>query len=434
MKLYDMSKSIFYERYKPQCIDDLILPEVLKTRLQDQAKTQDFPNIGLFSSNPGCILPGTKIEVKANKNILTSNDIRKKYNLSKNEIVKLRNYIGHELDDNLITKKIIEVVKLRGSLAYSCARCFLEDKKYENKHLKFSHWLYASKTIEEALKETKRIRKFIKYFDENTYECNKYNPHSKQETMLKTQFDIIYSKCNKITELYVNFDKIWCVEFWINRGWSLEESKNKISNYQKENIKKLESKYSDEQLNKIRAYGQTTQKFIDNGYTEEDAIQLLKKRQATFSLKTCIQKYGFDKGNEIFNQRQIKWQNTLKSKSQEEIDEINRRKSNGYNNFKYPVGTEGILYYVKYYNDNECFWKIGITKYDANHRLRLDNLKNYNYEIIFEKEYDEICDAFNDEQLILNKFNNNRISIQNEDIKTTEAFNEDVLKEVYENL
>jgi len=53
MKKFDLSKSVFYERYKPQCIQDLILPETIKSKLSNYIKTQDLPNIGMFSSNPG---------------------------------------------------------------------------------------------------------------------------------------------------------------------------------------------------------------------------------------------------------------------------------------------------------------------------------------------------------------------------------------------
>lgn len=53
MKKYDSSKSVFYERYKPSCIDDLIIPEEFKTNLKQYIKTQNFPMIGLFSDTPG---------------------------------------------------------------------------------------------------------------------------------------------------------------------------------------------------------------------------------------------------------------------------------------------------------------------------------------------------------------------------------------------
>ena len=53
MKFVDKSKSIFYERYKPTCIDDLVIPLEIKTKLQSYVTNQNLPNIGLFSSNPG---------------------------------------------------------------------------------------------------------------------------------------------------------------------------------------------------------------------------------------------------------------------------------------------------------------------------------------------------------------------------------------------
>lgn len=53
MKKIDMSKSVFYERYKPSYIEDLVIPEEIKSKLQKYVETQDIPNIGLFSSEPG---------------------------------------------------------------------------------------------------------------------------------------------------------------------------------------------------------------------------------------------------------------------------------------------------------------------------------------------------------------------------------------------
>jgi DNA polymerase III delta prime subunit len=53
MKIVDTSKSVWYERYKPACIDDLVIPNEIKTKLQKYVQTQQLPNIGLFSSNPG---------------------------------------------------------------------------------------------------------------------------------------------------------------------------------------------------------------------------------------------------------------------------------------------------------------------------------------------------------------------------------------------
>jgi len=57
------------------------------------------------------------------------------------------------------------------------------------------------------------------------------------------------------------------------------------------------------------------------------ALKLQKERQTTFSLEICIEKHGKEKGIEVFNARQEKWQETLNSKPQEEIDNFNKKKN-----------------------------------------------------------------------------------------------------------
>lgn len=51
----------------------------------------------------------------------------------------------------------------------------------------------------------------------------------------------------------------------------------------------------------------------------EKAKKLLIKRQSTFSLEKCIEKYGEEKGLERWVKRQEKWLSSLNNKSQEEI-------------------------------------------------------------------------------------------------------------------
>jgi len=53
MKKFDMTKSVWYHRYQPQCIEDIILPEEIKQSLLSYTASQDIPNIGMFSSLPG---------------------------------------------------------------------------------------------------------------------------------------------------------------------------------------------------------------------------------------------------------------------------------------------------------------------------------------------------------------------------------------------
>ena len=53
MKKFDMTKSVYYERYKTSTLEDVILPEVLKSKLKDNIRTQNIPNMLLCSVNPG---------------------------------------------------------------------------------------------------------------------------------------------------------------------------------------------------------------------------------------------------------------------------------------------------------------------------------------------------------------------------------------------
>lgn len=68
--------------------------------------------------------------------------------------------------------------------------------------------------------------------------------------------------------------------------------------------------------------------WVKKGFSEEDAKKKVSERQRTFSLEKCIQKYGKKDGIKRWQDRQEKWQNTLKSKTPEEIERINRAKLN----------------------------------------------------------------------------------------------------------
>jgi hypothetical protein len=51
--------------------------------------------------------------------------------------------------------------------------------------------------------------------------------------------------------------------------------------------------------------------YLNKGYNEETAKEMLSERQKTFSKNICIKKYGEEEGIKIFNQRQEKWIKTL---------------------------------------------------------------------------------------------------------------------------
>lgn len=48
-----MQTTVWYEKYKPQCIDDVVLPEALKLQIQQFVSKGELPNLGFWSSEPG---------------------------------------------------------------------------------------------------------------------------------------------------------------------------------------------------------------------------------------------------------------------------------------------------------------------------------------------------------------------------------------------
>jgi hypothetical protein len=60
--------------------------------------------------------------------------------------------------------------------------------------------------------------------------------------------------------------------------------------------------------------------WLDKGYTSEEAKELLKQRQTTFSLDKCVHRYGEKEGLKIFNERQVKWKKSLQENFEREGD------------------------------------------------------------------------------------------------------------------
>lgn len=125
--------------------------------------------------------------------------------------------------------------------------------------------------------------------------------------------------------------------------------------------------------------------WLKQGYTAEEAKRAVTERQITYSLEKCICKYGEEEGFKEWEKRQQKWLATLNAKSEEEKQDINRRKAAKVN-FKTLwnknlAEVNGTLYLIKLYNTNEEFYKIGITTRPINKRF--NKLLEYNYDVLY---------------------------------------------------
>lgn len=106
--------------------------------------------------------------------------------------------------------------------------------------------------------------------------------------------------------------------------------------------------------------------------------------------------------------RQERWQNTLNLKSQEEIDEINKRKSSKVNYrslWTKSLDEDGSFYFIKLTDE---LYKFGITsKEKLKHRYKLSDLVDKEILIYITST---INDSFMIEQLVKRKFKNFSIS------------------------
>ena len=93
------------------------------------------------------------------------------------------------------------------------------------------------------------------------------------------------------------------LDFWIAKGYDEDEAKIKL----KENQDYAHSKIDQSSI--LR----TNQKeyWIDKGYSEEESRKKVSERQTTFSKEICIEKYGETEGIKIWSDRQDKWNKSL---------------------------------------------------------------------------------------------------------------------------
>ncbi len=103
------------------------------------------------------------------------------------------------------------------------------------------------------------------------------------------------------------------VEYWIEREYSMEDAKSEASNFQKESNSKLVELYNDEEfLIRIRPkQNNRVEYYLAKGYTLEESKAKLKERQSTFSMKSCIDKFGIKEGPILWKGRQDKWLDSL---------------------------------------------------------------------------------------------------------------------------
>jgi hypothetical protein len=116
---------------------------------------------------------------------------------------------------------------------------------------------------------------------------------------------------------------------WFNHGDKLSRFSKKHAHY--DGLSEDEKRVAISAFVKGRDYDPANastrlEYYLAKGLNEDDAKAALTKRQTTFSLEKCIEKYGQAEGLKRWQDRQEKWQRNLLSKSHSEQERINNAK------------------------------------------------------------------------------------------------------------
>lgn len=221
-------------------------------------------------------------------------------------------------------------------------------------------------------------------------------------------------------------------EYWINKGYD-DETALFLAQNQKNFNNSMGAKASkNRNVNRIRAHShRTIEYWMLRGYSKEEATNKVTEAQTLFSQKKCVEKYGEEKGLQIWSERQIKWLSSLKKSglhggfskiSLELFESIKCNIPNikfGYNevvlrinNMSYSIDCIDVLQkkIIEFYGD---YWHANPNKFKATdvikkttaekiwdhdrQKIKLLNDDGYTVLIIWESEYKK------DKQGIINK-------------------------------
>lgn len=154
-------------------------------------------------------------------------------------------------------------------------------------HLCIEFWLNKGYTEEEGKKKISDIQ------SQNSKLVKNRKHETKKERITK------YGK--EEAEKYFREKSRFCIEYWLKRGYTEKEGKNKIAELQIENSKRVKNRVN----TKAISY------WLEKGYNKDEAKKIIADSQKTFSLEKCIEKYGEIEGTKIWEERQKKWQKTL---------------------------------------------------------------------------------------------------------------------------
>ena len=180
------------------------------------------------------------------------------------------------------------------------------------------------KNRKKILFKIESIEEFEKYLNTEIKNFKNLNNLEKEqredlEAVLSEKNEIGIKKFRNIfVKNYINCKTLFNRKYWLERGYSYEEATNEILKIQKINNIKAVEVMQDLKKSDLNNYKKKrniyVEYWIEKGFNIEEAKRKLKERQSTFSLEKLKLKYGEEEGLIKFNQRNDKWLKSLYGK------------------------------------------------------------------------------------------------------------------------
>lgn len=281
-----------------------------------------------------CIICGNEFESSDGRIKTCSLECREKYKKTYSDRRREKSLSGIEGEDYII-----------------CKWCGQKTTRIYGQHIKFSH---PNKTIEDYKKEFPGAPIYTKKDIENVSANS--GKHMKEEKYRKMFSEMAKGEKNPM-----------------HRSKRTEQQRKESSPfsldfYKKRNLSEKDYKIFLKEALKDREFDTTLEYYLKRGYSEDESKELLRKRQTTFSLAKCIEKYGAEEGLKRWKERQEKWKQKVFNSNtyigggrsmlaQHIIDEI-------------LLNSQSINEYL--YGKNEKFiyssYLCGARKYDLTHK------------------------------------------------------------------
>ncbi len=194
------------------------------------------------------------------------------------------------------------------------------DIKFLRCPMKIEHYTSRGWSEEYAIKEVNKLLSKFRKTISVTWDYKKENniPTSVWDIQFWIQKGYTEDEANARVKLQHDKNRsATTTKYWIEKGYTEDEAKIKVSEFQSKNAKKLWDTAKNNGTHRQMSH-RCKEYWISNGYTEDEAILKVSEIQTTFSLEKCIDNHGVEKGTEIWQNRQDKWQKTLNDKSEEE--------------------------------------------------------------------------------------------------------------------